>query len=253
MRKRGDFHFYSFFTTLEQVNTEHGYVPIHLSRKLVDREESPITIEIYKDDGISETMTLLPDKMQDINLRPNFNSLNDTIYHYKVAEHPWIEGDISVSGNYTNGCIKELAKSLYSQRDFQVKFPSYLTEGFRTGCIAENTNWYVIQTYVNQTATDYHTSKGMMYSRDNPYPFYLYGSMPEEEVKGIVQIHAQKYYLESDNPRKQGYDTYLSMLNSTAFGYRTNPQFVDDNANGVSYLTFNEGRYLSVVDVLTND
>lgn len=265
------------FRTLDEINTENGYIPIHISKELVDRKESPatnaityvpfnntaiffnelsspVTVEVYsKDSGISETIPLLPGKMQDINLRPNWNSLEDTVYHYKVTEYPWIEGDISISLRHYVGCMsKEVAKSLYSQRDFQLKFPSYLPEGFRTGCIAENMNNYVIQIYANQTATDYHTSKGIMHSRDNPYPFYLYSSMPEEEVKGIVQVHAQKYYLNSENPRKIGYHAYLSMLNNTS-GYRTNPQFIDDDSNGISYLTYKEGKYLSVVDVLTND
>jgi hypothetical protein len=267
------------FTTLEQVNTDRGYVPIHISQRLIERADSPIsnvttyvpfnntaiffndlsspsTIEVSsKDGGISDTITLLPNKMQDLGLRPNWTRLENTVYHYKVREYPWIEGDISVSQRYDHGCIsKEEAQSLYAQRDFQLRFPSYLPAGFNLGCIAENTGSYVIEMYVNQTAVDHDKSKGIMYSKDNPYPFYLYGSMPEEEVKGIVQVHAQKYYIGSENPREQGYSVYQSMLNNTAFsGYRTNPQFFDDDANGTSYLTFNEGKYLSVVDVLTSD
>lgn len=264
------------FTTLEKVNTEHGYVPIRLSQGLVDRSESsvtnvttyipfnstavffnelssPVTIDFNSNDsGISETIILLPDRMQDLYLRPNWSSLEDTNYHYEVKEYPWIEGDISVSQRYSNGCMsEEEAKSLYLERDFRVMFPSYLSNGLRLGCIATNTSNYAIQIYVNQTAIDYYKSKGVMYSEDNPYPFYLYGSMSREEVNGIVQVHAQKYYLDFENPREQGYETYQYMLNNTDIGYITNPQFIDDDMRGISYLSFNEGDYLSAVDVLT--
>jgi hypothetical protein len=264
------------FRSLDEVNTEHGYVPIHISRDLIDRRESavksaityvpfnntaiffnnlpsPVTVEVYgRNSDISETMLLLPGRMQDMNLRPNWSSLEDTSYHYRVKEYPWIEGDITVSLKHYVACMsKEVAKSLYAQRDFELKFPSYLPDGFATGCIAENLSSYAIQIYVNQTATDYHTGKGIMYSMDNPYPFYLTGSMPEEEVKGLVQVHAQKYYHNSEDPRQTGYDSYLRMVNNT-IGYTTNVQFIED-VGGVSYLTYNEGKHLSVVDVLTAD
>jgi hypothetical protein len=267
------------FTTLEQVNTKHGYVPIHISQRLIERADSPVTnvttygpfnntaiffndlsspatIEVSsKDGGIPDTITLLPNKMQDLGLTPNWTRIENTIYHYKVREYPWIEGDISVSRGYDHGCMsEEAAKSLYAQRDFQVRFPSYLPAGFKLDCIAENTGSYVIQMYVNQTATAHYKSKGIMYSKDNPYPYHLDGSMPEEDVRGIVQVHAQKYYLDSENPREREYRAYRSMLNNTTpSGYITNPQFFDNYANDTSYLTFNEGKFLSVVDVLTSD
>jgi hypothetical protein len=41
------------------------------------------------------------------------------------------------------------------------------------------------------------------------------------------------------------------MVNNT-IGYTTNVQFIED-VGGVSYLTYNEGKHLSVVDVLTAD
>lgn len=268
-----------FFTTLEQVNTDRGYVPIHVTQKLVQREDppitnvttyapfnmtaiffndlsSPVTIEVSsKNGGISDTVTLLPNKMQDTWLVPNWNSLQNTDYQYKVKEYPWIEGDISVSPRYNSECMsKEVAKSLYSQRDFNVKFPTYLPEGFKPVCNEENLPSYIIQIYVNQTAVDNYRKSGAMSSRDNPYPFYLYAGMPEEQVEGIVQVHAQKYYLPSENPRDMGYSAYQSMLNDTAanIGYRNNPQFFND-ANNTSYLTYNEGKFLSVVNVLTSD
>lgn len=268
-----------FFTTLEQVNTDRGYVPIHITQRLVDRVESPVTnvttyapfnttaiffnelasspvtIDITsKNGGISDTITLLPEKMQNIGLRPNWTRLENTDYHYKVKEYPWIEGDISVSLRYYTGCMsKEVAKSLYAQSDFQLMFPSYLPTGFKLGCVAENTGNYVIEMYVNQTAEEHYKNKEMMHSKNFPYPFYLYGSMPGEDIKGIVQIHAQKYYTGSENPREIGYNAYQSMLNNTAYGYRTNPHFFNDDANNTSYFTFNEGKYLSVADVLTSD
>jgi hypothetical protein len=266
-----------FFSVLEQVNADRGYVPIHIGQRLVERGGSlvtnattyvpfnntavffnelplPVTIEVSsKDGGVSEIMTMPPGRMQDLHLSPDWASLENTNYHYKAREYPWIEGDISVSQRYSNGCMsREAAESLYAQSDFRVKFPSYVPEGFSLGCIAENTGSSVIQIYVNQTAIDHYKSKGILYSRDNPYPFYLYSSMAEEEVMGIVQVHAQKYYLDSENPREQAYETYQYMLNNTE-RFRTNPQFFDDDVAGISYLAFNEGRFLSSVDVLTSD
>lgn len=270
-----------FFTTLEQVNMDRGYIPIHISQRLVERTEfpvsnvtayvpfnataiffndlsSPVTVEVTsKNGGISDTVKLLPGKMQDTGLGPNWTTLQNTDYHYKTKEYPWIEGEISVSPRYNSECMsKEIAKSLYLQRDFDVKFPAYLPEGFKSACNAENLPSYIIQIYVNQTAVDNYRKTGAMSSRDNPYPFYLYAEMPEEQVKGIVQVHAQKYYGTSENPREIGYSAYQSMLNDTAanISYRTNPQFFDDSdATGTSYLTFKEGKYLSVVDVLMSD
>ncbi len=271
-----------FFTTLEQVNTERGHVPIHISQSLVEKAEhplnnvttfapfnntavffnelsSPVTIEVSsKNGGITYTITLLPNKMQDVRLSPNWTRLENTGYHYKVKEYPWIEGDISVSPRYNSECMsKEIAKSLYLQSDFDVKFPAYLPEGFKPVCNAENLPSYVIQIYVNQTAVDNYRKSGAMSSRDNPYPFYLYPGMPEEQVEGIVQVHAQKYYAPTENQRDTGFSAYQSMLNDTAanIGYRTNPQFFNDRdgANSTSYLTYNEGKFLSVVNVLTSD
>jgi hypothetical protein len=270
-----------FFTTFEQVNTDRGYVPIHITQRLAERAESPITnVTTYapfnataiffnelsnssvtidvtsKNGGISDTIILLPNKMQDIGLRPNWTTLQNTDFQYKVKEYPWIEGEISVSPRYNSECMsKEVTKSLYSQSEFEVKFPTYLPEGFKPACNAENLPSYVIQIYVNQTAVDNYRKSGAMSSRDNPYPFYLYAGMPEEQVEGIVQVHAQKYYVPSENPREMGYSVYQSMLNDTAagIGYRTNPHFFNDDVNNTSYLTYNEGKFLSVVNVLMSD
>jgi hypothetical protein len=267
-----------FFRTLEKVNTEHGYVPVHITQNLVERAKypvtnvtiygpfnntliffndlsSPVTIDLSSEDGgVRDTITLLPNKIQDAHLSPNWTKNANKAYHYTVRQYPWIEGDISVSLRYGSGCMsEEEAKSLYAQSDLQVRFPSYLPKGFRLGCIAENTGSYLIQIYVNQTAIDRYEGKGVMRSKGNPFPYYINGGMPEEEVKGIMQIHAQKYYIESENPRKQAYSAYLSILNNTANDYRTNPKFFDTgkDANSTSYLTFTEGRYLSTADVLT--
>jgi hypothetical protein len=268
------------FTALEEISRDVGYVPVHITEAFAQRAgslsfpssaatkaaityapfnntavffnelSSPVTVEVArKDTGFSQAVTLPPGRMQDVRLAPDWNNLGETAYHYKVREHPEIEGGISVSPRYNVECMsREVARSLYLQTGFAVKFPSYLPQGFSLGCIAENLDTYVIQIYANQTASDYHRAKGVMHSPGNPYPFYLYGSMPKEEVAGIVQVHAQKYYF--GNAREQAYAAYQQMLNNTAgFGYTSNPQFFEADGGSISYFTYNEGQSLSVVIV----
>jgi hypothetical protein len=269
------------FTALEGITRDLGYVPVRITQGQVQEADSPfpitkaatyapfnntavffnelsspVTIDIVsKDTGISETVALPPGRMQDVHLAADWSGFEEAAYHYKVREYPGIEGSISVSPEYSSGCLsRETARSLYLQSGFAVKFPSYLPEGFGPGCIAENTDSYVIQIYANQTAYEHHMSKGMMHSRGNFYPFYLHGSMPEEDAKGIVQVHAQKHYFE--NAREQGYAMYQYMLNNTWSGFATDPQFFElggDSSNNISYLTFSEGKFLSVVVVLAED
>jgi hypothetical protein len=150
----------------------------------------------------------------------------------------------------------EIAKSLYAQSNFELKFPSYLPEGFRSVCNAENTDMYLIQIYANQSATDYHTSKGIMHSMDNPYPFYLYSSTPEEEAKGIFQVHAMKLYGDgkAQDAQKQLLESYQFLVNQTTqYPLSTpisNPQFIESDENdGRSYLKYNQGKFLATVEV----
>jgi hypothetical protein len=268
------------FTMLKQVNRDGGYVPIHITRALIEKKlnlqtpdettfapfnntivffndlSSPLNVEVTNEnetaaEGTTGTMTIaIPaNKKSDLRLGPNWNSLDSVIYHYKVNEYPWIEGEISVSPRYNSECMtKEIAKSLYAQSDFEVKFPSHLPEGFRLACNGESTGDYVIQIYVNQTAEDHYKNKGEMHSLGNPYPFYIYESTPDDDAKGIFHIHAQKYYL--NDPVEQQHDYYQFLLNNTSAGSLTNPNFFE--MNGISYLTYNEGS-LSHVDVVVNE
>lgn len=269
------------FTALEEITRDLGYVPVRITQDQVQETDSPspitkaatyapfnntavffnelsfpVTVEIVsKDTGASEAVALPPGRMQDVHLAADWSGFEEATYHYKVREYPRIEGRISVSPEYSSGCLsKETARSLYLQSGFAVRFPSYLPEGFGVGCIAENTDSDVIQIYTNQTASDHYRGKGVTHSRGNPYPFYLHGSMPEEDVKGLVHVHAQKHYFE--NAREQGYAMYQYMLNNTQSRFATNPQFFElggDNSSNISYLTFSEGEFLSVVIVLAED
>jgi hypothetical protein len=282
------------FETLKQVNKVIGYVPVSITKELVEKKgdslrglpngitfapynntlvfynqlPSPITIELINVNETKEsssvhrleTFTVLPNKMSDLRLSPNWSTLNDTIYHYKVREYPWIEGDIAVSIRYGTECMSnKIAKSLYKQSDFEPKFPSYLPQAFKLACNAENTDTYLIQIYVNQSAIDYHTSKGIMHSRGNPFPFYLYASTPEEEVKGIFQVHAMKLYTENgeaQDARKFLKENYQYLLNQTSYYPQSTPlsnlQFLEMDNDGRSYLAYNQGRFLSTVEVAMN-
>jgi len=276
------------FETLKQVNRDTGYVPVYITREQVEKQQdsvqnkvtfapwnntlvffnqltSAITIELSNVNGTGaeqhfETFAVLPGRMIDLPAPADWTALDDTAYQYKVKEYPWISGHVTVSTVYTNGCLTpEIAKSLYAQSDFELKFPSYLPEGFRPVCNAENTDTYMIQIYANQSATDYHASKGIMHSKDNPYPFYLYSSTPQQEVKGIVQVHAMKLYEDgkAQDARKQLLESYQLLLNQTVQYPFSTPisdlQFIESDENGGrSYLKYNQGKFLTAVEVAVN-
>jgi hypothetical protein len=274
------------FETLKQVNRDTGFVPVYITKDLIEKQEdsvqdkvtfapwnntlvffnqlpSTMTVELSNMNGAGaeqdlETFTVLPSTMIDLPLAADWTTLDDTTYQYKVKEYPWIRGHVTVSTIYTYGCLTtEIARSLYAQSNFSLKFPFYLPEGFRSVCNAESTDTYMIQIYANQSATDYYTSKGMMHSERNPYPFYLYSSTPQEEVKGIFQVHAMKLYDgdgKEQDARKQLLESYQSMLNQTAqYPLSTpisNPEFIESDENGAtSYLIYNQGKFLATVEV----
>ncbi len=273
------------FETLKQVNRDTGYVPVYVTKELIGKQEgsvqskvtfapwnntlvffnkltSTITIELSDmnrtgEERHLETFTVLPNTMIDLPLAADWSRLDDTTYQYKVKEYPWIQGHIAVSTTYTNGCLTtEIAKSLYVQSNFELKFPSYIPEGFRPVCNAENTDTYLIQIYANQSATDYHTNKGIMHSKDNPYPFYLFSSTPEKEAKGIFHVHAMKLYGDgkAQDAQKQLLESYQFLVNQTAqYPFSTpisNPQFIESDENdGRSYLKYNQGKFLATVEV----
>ncbi len=256
------------FETLEQVHRASGHVPVNITKTLaaekgrvqspngttfapfnntlvfINELASPLTIQVNSEYAIvSESIVLPPGGMGDLHLAADWSGTNDTNYHYSVLEYPWIQGDFSVSTRYTSECLdKEIAKSLYAQSDLEVKFPSYVPEGFHLACVAENTDWHLIQIYVNQTAIDYYNSTDFSYP---PYPVGISGFTPEEESKGIVDVHVMKFY--SEDPRQMLKEKYQSLLASP--GIATNPELFE--VAGRSYLTFDEGR-LSTVEVATD-
>jgi hypothetical protein len=258
------------FTSLESVDRERGYVPIIIDQRLVDKLDSPVTgalthgpfnntavffnkldspvtIELVNSDiGVLETVTIPPSKMSELRITPDFNSLDDVAYHYHVQEYPWIEGDIIVSIVASSDCMnKDVAKSLYFQSDFDVKFPAYLPSGFKLACNVEVLDNLVVEIYVNQTAIDYHNKTQIFHSRNNPYPVFLYSSTPEAEASGIIEIYAQKIY--EGNANSTGYQFYQELVNSS------NDKEVSFTVIGdISYLKHYDGR-LSVVNVYTYD
>ena len=278
------------FETLEQVNRNTGFVPVYITKEIVEKKEdsstqgisraitfapwnntlvffnklpTAITIELYdvnmtevEEQQYSEMFTVLPNAMIDLPLSADWSSLdNVTSYQYEIKEYPWIRGQVDVSIAYTNRCLtKEVSKSLYIQSDFQLKFPSYIPDGFNSVCNAENTNTYLIQIYANQSATDYHTRKGEMHSKDNPYPFYLYSSMPKEEVKGIFQVHAMKLYEDgrAQDAQKQLRENYEYMTSQISQYPLSTPinnlEFIEDDSR--AYLKYNQGEFLTTVEVV---
>lgn len=259
------------FRSLESVNRDRGYVPIKIDQRLVDKLDSPvsgaythapfnntavffnkldspITIELVnKETGVLETVTIPSNKISDIALRPDFNSLDDVTLHYQIEEYPWIEGDIIVSIMTSSDCMsKEVVKSLYLESDFDVKFPAYLPRGFRLACNVEVLDNLVVEIYVNQTAIDYHNRTQIFHSRNNPYPIFLFSSTPEEGVAGIIEIYAQKIY--EGNANSTGYEFYQDIVENSS--NLKEPVFsVKDDT---SYLQYYDGK-LSVVNVYTED
>ena len=103
------------------------------------------------------------------------------------------------------------------------------------------------------TNGNYYTGVGVglnktqiFHSRNNPYAIFLYSSTPEEEVKGIIEVYAQKIY--EGNPNSMGYEFYQHLVENS-FNYKE-PSF---SVKGeTSYLKYYDGR-LSVVNVYTAD
>jgi hypothetical protein len=258
------------FTSLESVNRDRGYVPIMIDQRLVDKLDSPVTqafthapfnntavffnklgstvtVEMTnKDTGDLETVTIRPNKMSDMRITPDFNSLDDIAYHYNVMEYPWIEGDIIVSIAASSDCMnKDVAKSLYFQSDFDVKFPTYLPSGFKLACNVEVLDNLVVEIYVNQTAIDYHKKTQIFHSRNNPYPIFLYSSTPKVEAAGIIEIYAQKVY--EGNANSTGVQFYQELEENSNY---KQPSF--SVIGETSYLTYYDGQ-LSVVNVYMED
>lgn len=256
--------------SLDKVTRDRGHVPIQITKELVSKVENPpsrllthasfnntavfyneldlkITIDIQAKGIRNDSIVLLPNKQSNLFLRPDWSSLEDQVYHYQVKEYPWIKGDISVSWQYTNECLnKEIAKSLYLQSDFEAKFPSYLPEGFRLACNVHNTGSSFIQIYVNQEAIDYHTRKGELHSRNNPFPIFLYSSTPDEEANGIIEIYAEKQYEGNQmDPLRESYQNLLAKP-----GILKGVEFVEEK--DIAYLSYHEGK-LSVISVATKD
>lgn len=259
------------FRSLESVNRDLGFVSIKIDQRLVDKLDSPVsgtithapfnntavffneldspvTIELVnKDTGELETATIPPNKISEMRMRPDFNSLDDITLHYQVDEYPWIEGDIIVSIMASSDCMsKDVAKSLYLQSDFDVKFPAYLPSGFKLACNVEVLDNFVVEIYVNQTAFDYHNKTQIFHSRNNPYPIFLYSTTPEEEVAGIIEIYAQKIY--EGNANSTGYEFYQDIVENPLNLKEPSFSVIGDT----SYLKYYDGQ-LSVVNVYTGD
>lgn len=261
------------FETLEQVNRAMGYVPVHITNALVEKNgdlrapsgttfapfnntlvffndiSSTVTIEVSSKDAIGlEPLIIPPGKMSDLRLAAGWSNPEDAIYHYKLVEYPLLAGDFSVSKRYTYGCLSnEIAKSIYAQSDFEIMFPSYLPGGFKLACNAESTDSYLIQIYVNQSAVDYYRNSGIEHPGFTPYLFYLDNGTPDEEAKGIFQVHALKFY--TGNTREQLQDRYYYYLNQTT-GFATRPEFFETNE--ALYLTYYQGK-ISTVEVAKSD
>jgi hypothetical protein len=278
------------FTTIENVTGTHGYSAVRITPTMIDNSgatfsdnrssekstaiityvpfnntvvffnelPNPVTIEVRSNSNnfqaavSNETLYIPANKITDITLYPNWNTLADDLYHYQVKEYPSINGDIAVVKKYNTECMdNQTAKSIYSQRNFEVSFPSYLPEGFTHVCNSQNTDTYLIQVYANETAAENYKRLGLLHrqSNSNPYAYYLYPTMPQEELSGILLIHAQKAYV--SDPQAELFKFYKQALNDTSRYYSTNPRFFSTNGN--SYFSYYEGNILPVVDVAKAD
>lgn len=258
------------FQWLSAVNRQSGYVAVNITRDLAadsgaappsgttlapfnntlvffNELGSPITVQVSGDNVLGLEPVMIPEGgMADIRLPASWSTPEDDAYHYSVLEYPSIRGVISVSTKYTHECMdREIARSVYSQSAFDLKFPSYLPDGFRSVCNAENTDTSMIQVYANQTAIEFYTARASEYSPGNPFPLRA-DDLRADGVSGILQVHAFKSYHDDEDPRRQLENRYREMISENYRGFATDPEWFE--ANSIPYFAYNDG-ILSIVEV----
>lgn len=192
------------------------YDPFNNTIVWINKLDSWVTVDVnYTDvfekdaNGVvtvgSDSKKIPPGGLLDMYLSPNWykehpsesSRTEDRIYSYKISEYAGISDTIAVSAKYshqeTDGCYSmEEAKSLYSQSKLDVRFPSYIPEGFAPVCYRTGSSGWFIQVYSNITK-DFGSFVG------NPNDSFMIGIQP----KNIITIHS-------------GEDPILR-LNSTAY------------------------------------
>jgi hypothetical protein len=99
----------------------------------------------------------------------NYRSLSPVTYHYTVDDSNGysIQGGITVKNQ--NNCISQQeAKSLYLQSRFDMKFPSYLPQGYKYLCSIIDDGFRLIQLYTNNSSYFHYSASDI---EQNLYPF----------------------------------------------------------------------------------
>ena len=177
---------------------ESVYDPFNNTAIWVNKLDSWITVNVnYTNVAIegskgpnqngSDAKKIPPGGLLDIDLSPNWyteplsgaSKMGDRIYSYRVVEYPWISDSFAVSTRYshkeTTSCYSMAeAKSLYSQSKLDIRFPSYIPEGYSPVCYMTGGASWFIQVYSTH-------SKFV----GSPNDSFLIGVQP----KGIITIH----------------------------------------------------------------
>lgn len=200
------------FKSLTAINERRGFISISIGPSMdktsnfttyysfnntavwTDSLDSAAMVTLQTElDGTAETVstTILPGSSWDYRLDPDYSKPQDTIYRYTIdSGKTHASGDIVVK--YYPQCMnQQVADSLYSQSHIDMKFPTYLPDGYRYICGIHFYGDVIIQAYWNRTVQDplseqYRESDGDVYD----FPNYAFGQ--DALDSGVVQIIAGK-------------------------------------------------------------
>lgn len=165
--------YYTFNNTAVWTNNARQWVHLTLTQ---ESSEGDYTVE----------GKIPPGNSWDYGLRPVFSSAEPTVYRYSAALEDGNTFDGSFVVKYYPTCMTmDEARSLYSQNEFAMRFPSYLPDDYRYLCGIHFDDFMMIQAYWNRPAEAVTEFEGYTRFQDFAYS----GNALQNEV---VQIFAIK-------------------------------------------------------------
>lgn len=135
------------------------------------------------DEVATSANVIMPGQIWYFGFRGDLASYQNETYRYHVEPYN-LRGVVELK-RYPPCMTEDVARSLYSQTRFFVKFPEYLPEGYSLQCNFHGMNIWIIQTYWNKTY-NIHENMG----------FNLYST--EGLARGVIWISAMKEIGERD-------------------------------------------------------